>query len=69
MPSAPLRREVNFGGNQSWYTRRYGPASETEVLDLLARRQGDRIRALGSKHSWSDIVAGADVCLEYEPNE
>ena len=63
-PSAPLRRNVNFGGNQSWHARRYEPASEAEVLDCLARHQGDRIRALGSNHSWSDIVAGADVCLE-----
>ena len=63
-PSAPLRREVNFGGNQSWHTRRHEPASEAEVLDLLDRHQGDRIRALGSKHSWSDIAAGADVSLE-----
>ncbi len=63
-PSAPLRREVNFGGNQSWHSRRLRPASEAEVLDLLDRRQGDRIRALGSNHSWSDIAAGADVCIE-----
>ncbi len=63
-PSAPLRREVNFGGNQSWHARRYEPASEAEVLDCLVRHQGDRIRALGSNHSWSDIAAGADVCLE-----
>jgi hypothetical protein len=48
-----LQPEVNFGGNQRWYTRRYQPSSEAEVLDILARHSGQTIRVLGSKHSWS----------------
>ena len=60
----PPSRHTNFGGNQRWHSRRYRPASEAEVLDLLARPPGARIRALGSGHSWSDIAAGTDVSLD-----
>jgi L-gulono-1,4-lactone dehydrogenase len=58
------RREVNFGGNLAWQTRCYRPASEAEVLDILAQHAGDRIRVLGSKHSWSDIAVSGDVSLD-----
>lgn len=61
--SAPYA-EANFGGNQRWYTRRYQPASEAEVLDILARHSGATIRALGSRHSWSSIGADAEVSLD-----
>lgn len=63
-PVASLEREINFGGNQGWHALRYRPASEAEVLQILARHAGDRIRVLGSKHSWSDIGAQADVSLD-----
>lgn len=63
-PLPPVRQIVNFGGNQRWQARRCRPASEAEVLDLLARPPGDRIRALGSNHSWSDIAAGVDVSID-----
>lgn len=61
--SAPYA-EANFGGNQRWYTRGYQPASEAEVLDILARHSGATIRALGSRHSWSSIGADAEVSLD-----
>ena len=48
-----LQPEVNFGGNQRWYTRRYQPSSEAKVPDILARHSGQTIRVLGWKHSWS----------------
>jgi L-gulono-1,4-lactone dehydrogenase len=55
---------TNFGGNQTWESRCYRPASEAEVLEILDRHGEGRIRAVGSKHSWSDIAAGTDVSLD-----
>jgi hypothetical protein len=47
-PANPvIQREVNFGGNLTWQTRCYRPASEAEVLDILARHVTSRIRVLG----------------------
>jgi hypothetical protein len=63
--TAPALRSVaNFGGNQRWDTRRYAPSSESELLDILSRHSGQTIRVLGSKHSWSDIAAGAAVSID-----
>jgi FAD/FMN-containing dehydrogenase len=62
--AAPLHQEVNFGGNLRWRAQRYQPAREAEVLDVLARHAMERIRAVGSRHSWSDIAAHADVCVD-----
>ena len=59
-----VQRDVNFGGNQSWLSRRYRPANESELLNILSRHSRDTIRALGSKHSWSDIAAGSAVSLD-----
>ena len=59
-----LHREVNFGGNVTWQTRRYRPSDEAELLQILQRHSRETIRALGSKHSWSDIAAGAAVSLD-----
>lgn len=59
-----IQREVNFGGNLTWQTRCYRPASEAEVLDILARHATGRIRVLGSKHSWSDIAVSGEVSLD-----
>src|SRR5262245_36278829 len=64
MVEGQLERRANFGGNQRWYSRRYRPANDAEVLELLARHRSDRIRVLGSLHSWSDIASGADVSLD-----
>src|SRR5262245_29804414 len=58
------QRVVNFGGNLTWQTRCYRPASETEILDILARHAGGRIRVLGSGHSWSDIAISDDVSID-----
>ena len=55
---------VNFGGNQRWRARRYRPRDEREVLDILARHRAERVRAIGSLHSWSDIAAGADIVID-----
>lgn len=57
-------QETNFGGNLSWMTQRYRPTSEAEILEILAQHSSDTIRVLGSKHSWSDVAAGAAVSLD-----
>jgi L-gulono-1,4-lactone dehydrogenase len=59
-----LQEIANFGGNQRWYTRCYAPASEAEVLDILARHVGVTIRVTGSGHSWSDIAANSEIALD-----
>ena len=58
-----LRR--NFGRNQvlkpsAFYT----PADEQEILQILDRHRGQRIRAVGRLHSWSDAVLSDDVLLD-----
>lgn len=43
---------------RSWHR----PTTEAQVVDLVvqARREGRRIRACGSRHSWSAVAAGHD---------
>ena len=55
----------NFGRNQvlkpsTFYT----PADEQEILQILDRHRGQRIRAVGRLHSWSDAVLSDDVLLD-----
>lgn len=72
LPSAPGREQhagdrralVNFGGNRTWETGRYRPRNEQEVLDILARHRSERIRAIGSLHSWSDIAVVSGVAVD-----
>ena len=59
-----LQQVTNFGGNQSWYTRRFAPASEADVLDILKHHPGATIRAIGSGHSWSNVAANYDIALD-----
>jgi FAD/FMN-containing dehydrogenase len=58
------RALVNFGGNRRWVARRYRPRDEHEVLEILGRHRSQRVRAVGSLHSWSDIVVAPDVALD-----
>jgi L-gulono-1,4-lactone dehydrogenase len=55
---------VNFGGNVTWTARWYQPRSEQEVLDILERHKHDRVRAIGSLHSWSPVAGGSTVTLD-----
>jgi L-gulonolactone oxidase len=64
LDQAPANELRNFGGNRKWTSRCYRPTSEQAVLEILARHAGDRIRALGSLHSWSDIACGGDVSID-----
>jgi len=61
MPDAPV---TNFGGNTTFRPAvRYAPRTEAELLDILRRHRGQRIRAIGRLHSWSDVTVCEDVLL------
>jgi len=75
-PSAPLppaepanppdqRAEIaNFGRTVRFSTTRLTPSSADDVLGILHSYAGRKIRALGSGHSWSDVVRSEDVVLD-----
>ena len=47
----------NFGQNQLLQPSvAYTPADESEVLRILDRHRGQRVRAVGRLHSWSEAV-------------
>jgi len=55
----------NFGRNQIFQpSAAYTPADEREVLQILDRHRGQRIRAIGRLHSWSEAVIGDGVLLD-----
>lgn len=55
----------NFGGNVSFVpAERLRPRSEGEVLDILRRNRGRRIRCIGSGHSWSRIFLTDEVLVD-----
>lgn len=55
----------NFGGNiQLTPKTAYTPASEQEVLEILDRHHGQRIRCVGRLHSWSRAVECKDILLD-----
>jgi len=56
---------TNFGRDVQFQARHaYRPESEAEVLEALDRHRGQRIRAVGSMHSWSETPAETDVVLD-----
>jgi FAD/FMN-containing dehydrogenase len=56
---------VNFGRNVRFRPRAaYAPRSEAELLAILARHRGERIRAIGRLHSWSEAAAAEEVLLD-----
>ena len=56
--------QTNFGGNQTWESRCYQPATDAEVLEILDKHSDGQVRAFGSKHSWSEIAVCTDVSLD-----
>ncbi|MFO1005990.1 MAG: D-arabinono-1,4-lactone oxidase [Planctomycetaceae bacterium] len=55
----------NFGGNLSFQPAHlYSPRTEQEVLDILARHRGSRIKAIGRLHSWSEAARGDEVLID-----
>jgi len=58
------RTLVNFAGNRRWRAQCSRPVSEQEVLEILARHRSERIRAIGSLHSWSDLAVVRGITLD-----
>ena len=55
----------NFGKNiQLTPKTSYTPKNEQEVLDILNRHRGQRIRVVGRLHSWSKAIETDDVLLD-----
>jgi hypothetical protein len=58
-------RRKNFGHNQVLQpSAAYTPADEQEILEILDRHRGQRIRAVGRLHSWSEAVVSDSVLLD-----
>jgi len=66
--AADGRQELcNFGANVRFAPRHYyQPASEDEVLEILRRHRGQRIRCIGRLHSWSPAPQGDDVVIDLQ---
>ena len=61
-PPAPV---PNFGRNVVSRPRAVeAPRSEVEVLALLSRHRGRKLRAVGSLHSWSEAARADDVLVD-----
>ena len=55
----------NFGGNLAFHpTHQYTPHSEAEVLEILSRHRGQRIKVVGRLHSWSEAARSDEVLLD-----
>ena len=60
--SDPIR---NFGKNVKFVPHSYyAPQNEEEVIQILNKHSDDQIRAVGSLHSWSDIVSNDEVVVD-----
>ncbi len=59
------RDVTNFGRNIRFRPSDcYAPESEQEVLDILARHQGESFRVVGRLHAWSPLTVTSGVCLD-----
>ncbi len=55
----------NFGKNICFEPEHfYAPQTESEVLELLAKHRGKKIRVVGRLHSWSEVTVGDEVVLD-----
>lgn len=58
-------RRTNFGGNVRFVPAAiYRPQSPAEVLECMRRHPGERLRCIGSGHSWSRIIATDGVLFD-----
>ena len=65
MPLSESEAIVNFGGNVRFTPRyRYMPRNEREVMIILQRHAQDKIRPVGSLHSWSDVIVADKVLVD-----
>ncbi|MGK7368943.1 MAG: FAD-binding protein, partial [Candidatus Halalkalibacterium sp. M3_1C_030] len=56
---------TNFGQNVHFTPKHfYIPKSEEEVLQVLNKHSDDQIRAVGSLHSWSELVSSDKVVID-----
>src|SRR6056297_184966 len=68
--SPQLRRSssmsrTNFGKNIRLAPKVfYTPENEQEVLEILLRHRGQRIRCCGRLHSWSKVIESDDVLVD-----
>lgn len=63
-PVGRLRTLANFGRNLRWKARCYRPRNDDDVLKFLEKHRSERIRAIGSLHSWSEIAQGTGWTLD-----
>lgn len=67
LPGGDMTSETisNFGGNQ-WFQPNvvYRPRDEAELLAIMGRCRGRRIRVIGRLHSWSEAAVGNDVVVD-----
>jgi FAD/FMN-containing dehydrogenase len=55
----------NFGRNLAFRPRQvYVPRDEAELLRILREHRGERIRAMGRLHSWSEAAVTDDVLVD-----
>jgi hypothetical protein len=59
-----LNNRWNFGKTVSLSANVYQPESEEELVCWLSRSGTKRIRCLGRRHSWSDVIAVDDLALD-----
>ena len=56
---------ANFGGNLQLKPQSvFVPQNEGEVLEILARVRGRKIRTIGRLHSWSEAPQTDDVLID-----
>ena len=56
---------LNFGKNINFNPYHfYTPKSEAEILTVLNRHAKEKVRAIGSLHSWSDVAATDGVIID-----
>lgn len=56
---------INFGDNVRWTpTHLYRPTTEVELLEILERHRGEKLRAVASLHSWSPVAKSAGVSID-----
>lgn len=63
--AAPARPVTNFGRNVSFTPKEvYQPATEAELLQILADNRGRRFRVIGRLHSWSEAPVAEDILVD-----
>ncbi len=60
-----VTRLSNFGENVHFQPEEIlSPRSESELLQMMAMHRGRKIRVVGSKHSWSQVVCCDDILVD-----